>query len=96
MRIAIVLFLFIFSGCSAIMAASGEKDPSIQKIRVGISRAEIEKQLGVPIYTISESNKEGWIRPAIPGVELAPKVAKFAAKLAPLAFEAYVEGLTGG
>ena len=36
------------TGCSAIMAASGEQDPDLSIVRVGATRAEVELQLGEP------------------------------------------------
>jgi len=47
--------------------------------------------------TISENpDTTGWIRPPRQGVHLAGKVSAYVAKMAPMAFEAYVKGLSGG
>ncbi len=43
--------------------------------------------------TISEANPSGWIRPAKDGVHFAQKTADFVARLAPVAFQSYVNGL---
>ena len=43
--------------------------------------------------TISEKNHEGWIRQAQPGKNLVDQVTDFAARIAPEAFSAFVDGL---
>jgi hypothetical protein len=44
---------------------------------------------------ISTNKKEGWIRPATPGVHLAAKVNEHVARVFPDALAAYIEGLSG-
>jgi hypothetical protein len=41
-----VFFLFMCSGCSVYMAASGDKEPNLGAFGVGSTRGQVEQQLG--------------------------------------------------
>lgn len=46
-------------------------------------------------FRMISTGSPGWIRPATPGVKFADQVAAHVAKIAPEAFQAFVEGLGG-
>ncbi len=52
----IVFLLLSSSGCSVFMAASGGKDPDLEKIKPGISRIEAEAELGIAAETKKTSS----------------------------------------
>lgn len=51
---------FVLSGCSIIMAASGNKEPNFDYISVGAPRNQVEAEFGHPVSTrtLSDGNEE--------------------------------------
>lgn len=41
-----VTTMFVATGCSVVLAASGSKDPDMSKVKSGITRAIVENELG--------------------------------------------------
>ncbi len=51
----ISLLAFTGSGCSVIMAMSGEKEPDMKYLEPGISREEVESQFGKPAESVKQN-----------------------------------------
>ncbi|CCQ91089.1 exported hypothetical protein [Nitrospina gracilis 3/211] len=61
--IAFLAILFMASGCSVIMALSGDPEPNFAVIQPGASRSMVEKELGTPFHTDQQSGQRtDWYR----------------------------------
>jgi len=50
---AIIISILAISGCSVGMAMSGKKEPNLGAIRVGVTKGEVELQLGHPVSVVT-------------------------------------------
>jgi hypothetical protein len=58
---AVLLMLVMGSGCSVIMASSGNEEPNFGVIQPGATRAMVEGELGAPYYTDDNgSERTAW------------------------------------
>lgn len=51
--IAAVGIVLMLNACSVGLALHGQEDPDLQAVRIGAVRADVEKQLGKPVRTVS-------------------------------------------
>ena len=47
--LALIVVLFIFTGCTVVMLASGRKGKDVTGVKLGTARAEVEAVLGTPV-----------------------------------------------
>ncbi|MCF8721071.1 hypothetical protein [Nitrospina gracilis] len=60
---AAMMVLLMTSGCSVIMALSGDPEPNFGVIQPGATRAMVEKELGTPFHTNQQSDQRtDWYR----------------------------------